>query len=210
MEILHLFKINSSNYDSKPRNRTSTIQDIDPASSSKTTMHFSTYLTSALLATITTSLPTTNQNQNQNLTAITPLPPTLLLKTSPTTEQPYYCSFPSREFWYLPFQYNNRNACIGMETFTQSPGPWSQAEYANIISAMNEQVTKDGLFKSSQVGCWVANFEKFTSAIPDREGYKEAFRWGLETGEGMRDASFKTFFFQLDGQYIAVRRLLFC
>lgn len=175
-------------------------------------MHFSSYLSFGLLASLVKTAPTANKTTNLSIASTNIQSSVLLHNTShsTTTKIPSYCSFPANEFYYLPFTYYGRNACIGIDTFDESPGAWSPAEYENIYAAMNQQVTKDGLWKTSQLGCWVANFEEFTSAIPDREGYTSAFRWAVETGNGLKGAGFKRFYFQLDGQYTVVRRLALC
>lgn len=175
-------------------------------------MRTSSYLTFGLLTTLARTAPVAEETNILDIASINIQSSVLLHNTShlTTTKVPYYCSFPANEFYYLPFTYNNRKACIGIDTFNESPGPWSPTEYQNIFSAMDQQVTKDGLWKTSQVGCWVANFEEFTSAVPDREGYASAFRWGVENGNGLKGAGFQRFYFQLDGQYTVVGRLALC
>ncbi|KAE9964200.1 hypothetical protein EG328_009308 [Venturia inaequalis] len=176
-------------------------------------MFFPPYVTFGLLATLASTTPIPEKSTNLTTNPLTTHSPLVLHNTaSPSahTKMPYYCSFPANEFWYLAFTYYTRNACIGVDTFDESPTPWSPQEYQNIYAVMDLQVTKDGIFKTSQVGCWVANFDKFTGAIRDREGYKDAFRLAMENGKGLKDAGFKRFYFQLDGGYTVVGRLALC
>lgn len=176
-------------------------------------MYFPTYLTLGLLASLANTAPTAMDSINPNITSLTAQSPTLLHNSKATTKTskvPSYCSFPANEFYYLPFTYLTRQACIGIDIMDETPTPWSPLEYSNIYAAMNIQVTKDGIFKTSQVGCWVANFEKLTSAIKDREGYKGAFFTAMETFTALREAGFQRFYFQFDGGFVVVRRLGFC
>ncbi|KAL8786471.1 MAG: hypothetical protein Q9213_002787 [Squamulea squamosa] len=85
-------------------------------------------------------------------------------------------------------------------------GPYEQEEINNIKKAVADQVTKDGLLKTSEAGDWTASFQLPTSAFDDRD--TSAFDKTLDAVnvEGNSGAGQLTYYWQRNGNYLAVTR----
>lgn len=86
-------------------------------------------------------------------------------------------------FWYWWGTDNQgRKACLAAVVSSSLPAVcghgdafWPGEDVDDMVEGMDEQVTQDGFFKSSDVGHWSAYFMGFTSAIPDRDAMASAF-----------------------------------
>jgi hypothetical protein len=92
-------------------------------------------------------------------------------------------------FWYWPVKKGGRKACLAAWVSIQPldvcrhDAFWPEKDINDMVEVMEEQVTKDGLFKRSEVGHWRARFAEFTSAIPDRNAMSSTFEKLLRASE---------------------------
>ncbi|KAF2671969.1 hypothetical protein BT63DRAFT_452469 [Microthyrium microscopicum] len=138
------------------------------------------------------------------------------VKSSQDGNVPQECSFlgPRLTFNYQVIDLGGHGtACIGAQTGVgancPASGGWTDQDYSDIVSAVNQQVTKDGALETSEVGDWTVNWFLGNSAVPDQTSYSVLFQTGLEFGE-LKDEQYKNFFFGYNNNYIAISHKLFC
>ncbi|KAM7215323.1 hypothetical protein V8F06_009280 [Rhypophila decipiens] len=96
-------------------------------------------------------------------------------------------------------------ACIGYATnmMCSNSGFWNDPDWTDIQRSVAEQVTKDGFFKTTQVGRWTAaflNLSKFTTAFSNRETV--LFIYGLLWIEKRP----QRFYWSRDGDFLQTQR----
>jgi hypothetical protein len=84
-------------------------------------------------------------------------------------------------------------------------GAWPDADYRDMVSAVSQQVTKDGQFTNSKAGRWMATFDLLTTAVPDRKAYFTYFQWGLNFG-GQKTNKWTRYFFGYDKNYMTISK----
>jgi hypothetical protein len=84
--------------------------------------------------------------------------------------------------------------------------PRGEQDVDNMVKAIEEQVTKEGLFKSSEVSRWRARFAEWTSATPDRKVMSSIFEEMIRASESC-DLKFhackrqnSTYYFRFDNE----------
>ena len=83
-----------------------------------------------------------------------------------------------------------RSVCVGWGLGTPSCGPWTGEHLKDAISAVSQQLTQDGQFKSTKVGIWLATFDVFTTAFPNTDpiffdhGFDDAQKSNVAGGAG--------------------------
>lgn len=101
-------------------------------------------------------------------------------------EHPDYCEAlrgnrdwaPRNYFWTKDAE-PGKESCL---TFSSEPSTkcvnkdwWADNEVNDMLAAMKEQVTKDGLTQNSEKGRWTVYWGRLTTAVPDRDSYYSQF-----------------------------------
>lgn len=97
----------------------------------------------------------------RNIAAAQDVPPTCTFGNI-RTNQYYY------RHYDLSATGKSGDACIGWKN-ADCPNPWGALAQSYIKQSINQQITKDGQFKSTTVGNWLAGFDDFTTAFDDRD-----------------------------------------
>ncbi|KAI4208379.1 MAG: hypothetical protein LQ349_009742 [Xanthoria aureola] len=109
---------------------------------------------------------------------------------------------------YIDNPTGDGDSCFGFDNggAITCGGPYKPDEIANIKDAVREQATKDGQWKSTKKGDWIASFNLFTTAFEDRD--TSAFDKTLDAVnvDGNSGAGQMTYYWQRKGDYITVSR----
>jgi len=121
--------------------------------------------------------------------------------------------FPSNNgYAYIQLKLGNgHKACIGWATMAQKcgAGGWPDPDNTEIQRAVQQQTTKDGIFKTTTVGNWWAYWGPgtTTSAVANRDLYNLHFQWAFAMVNGDRKTEkFTTYYFSFDGDYMRIDR----
>ncbi|KAL8646781.1 MAG: hypothetical protein Q9210_005936 [Variospora velana] len=111
---------------------------------------------------------------------------------------------------YIPDPVGDGESCFGYDngSAVTCGGPWEQEEMDNIKKAVADQVTKDGLLKSSKVGEWTATFMLLSTAFEDRDtsGFNKALDAANLVDPEFVGAGQLTYYWQRKLDYLIVRR----
>ena len=125
-------------------------------------------------------------------------------KRTEVNERPRYCdslvenrdTSPHYFFWNFDNSAGIHDFCLTAsdDQFCSADHYWEQNEVNDIVGAMREQATKDGVTEASTVGKWTANFGFPTSAIRERDPYVAAFAIAIAGWQNQGDGYKKEFY----------------
>ncbi|KAI9807908.1 MAG: hypothetical protein M1825_005214 [Sarcosagium campestre] len=125
-------------------------------------------------------------------------------------DPPPECSFLRKgyDFYYTQFKLAEGTACAGWTGFPTCK-KWNQQEQSDLLDAVRQQVTKDGLTETSKVGKWTAEFLVLTSAFSDRDISPFELKIIVENGDsgnGNGGAGATTYFWNRKNNGLKVSR----
>lgn len=105
----------------------------------------------------------------------------------------------------------NGKSCFGYPNggAVTCKGPFDEKESNDLKEAVRQQATKDGQFKTSEVGDWTAGFQLLTTAYDDRDtsGFDKAFdSINVEGDAGQGAAGQLTYYWSRNGDFMSVTR----
>ncbi|KAL8911240.1 MAG: hypothetical protein Q9172_007706 [Xanthocarpia lactea] len=167
-------------------------------------MQFSTLFIAAALPFLISASPAERRSTMQKRPAANKLAARGIFDTTPIG-----CTFAGRlGNAYINDPTGDGDSCFGFDNggAITCGGPYEPEEIDNIKKAVREQVTKDGQWKSSQAGEWIATFNLLTTAMEDRD--TSAFDKTLDAVnvEGNSGAGEMRYYWQRKGDYITVSR----